>query len=312
MNKFDWTGIEMNLFSGIKKRQPIVKFGMQPIDQNVLDRVVNYVEHLALLTSGGRVYVQLMEELEKGCGSVPYYLLIFTEGTEEGYLNAGYASGMASYFLRFQGIAASVLRESPVRLHKTEYMGMHCTAALAFGHETKNRGQHRNGIRETEQPCILREQRENWEEEVLTFSKEHFSAVMSSIQAVRQEKWIHFMRKPSARKNSFSVMFEAGAAVAGVMAAAEELWIDLAIVNVRDLLQEEAREDFAAVQGKPNFSRRITDHGISSENPFMTSEYLISVCRRKECRSAALQLLREYSVAGTERGIAKSGHWKYA
>lgn len=303
----------MNLFSGIKKRQTIVKFGMQPIDQGILDRVVNYVEHLSLPISAGRIHIEMMEELEKGSGSVPYYMLLFTDGTEEDYFNAGYASGMASYFLRFQGISASVLRESPMRLRGAEYKGMRCTAALAFGHEPKSKETHRRAFGETETPCILREQREEWEEEVLNFSKEHFSAGLSSVQVIRQEKWIHFMRKPSGRKNSLSVMFEAGAAVAGIMASAEELWIDLALVNVQELLLDHAAETGERTVEKSRMTGARAGGKTALDNPFLADEYLVSVCRRKECRSAASWLLRNYSAASKAgRKIQKQSLWRYA
>lgn len=302
----------MNLFSGIRKKQTVVKFGMQPIDQRILDGVVNYVEHLPLLAAGGRIYVQVMEELEKGSGSVPYYLLLFTDGTEEGYLNAGYASNMVSYFLRFQGIGASVLRESPMRLHRAEYKGMRCTAALAFGYETKSKSVRHRDAERTESPCILKEQREHWEEEVLNFAKEHFAAVMSSVQIVRQEKWIHFMRKPAGRKNSTASMFEAGAAIAGIMAAAEELWIDLSLVNVQELIAEETGEA-KVLTARDSRTEALAGGRTSLEHPFQTPEYLISVCRRKECRSAARWLLRKYeAVPEKTLKIQKEKHWKYA
>lgn len=303
----------MNLFSGIRKKQTIVKFGMQPIDQEVLDRITNYAEHLPLLISSGRIHVQLMEELEKGAGRVPYYLLFFTDGTEEGYLNAGYASGMTSYFLRFQGIAASVLRESPMRIHKTEYMGMRCTAALAFGYEPKGRDAHKRNVRETEAPCILKEQRDHWEDEVLNFAKEHFEAIMSSVQVIRQDRWIHFMKKTTPRKNAQTTMFEAGAAIAGIMAAAEDLWIDLALVNVQDLLSVEAKVSGEIIQGRRVINGPVLGGRVSLENPFESPEYLISVCRRKECRGAALLLLRKYSIsAELITDVPEESLWRYA
>lgn len=293
----------------------MIKFGMQPIDSGVLNRVVNYVEYLSLPAASGKVQVQLMEELEKGSGSVPYYLLLFAEGTEEGYLNAGYAASMASYFLRFQGIQANVLKESPLRLQKREYDGMHCLAALAFGLEAKKSDLHRSVAAASDIPCILKEQREHWAEEVLNYSKEHFAAAAGAVRIVRQEKWIHFMKKSVSRKNGNAAMFDAGCAIAGVMAAAEELWIDLALVDVCTLLHEASETDCEQkVQREKNLAAGIFAGGRSAtEHPFGSQEYLVSVCRRKESQGAALQLLRTYAAASEKKtDVPKRNLWKYA
>lgn len=285
---------------------------MQPIDQGILDRVMNYAEHLPLLIPTGRVHVQLMEELEKGSGRVPYYLLFFTDGTEEDYLNAGYVSSMTAYFLRFQGIGANVMKESPMRLYKTEYMGMRCSAALAFGNELRGKDAHRKNFREMDAPCILKEQRDHWEEEVLNFAKEHFEAIMSSVQVIRQDKWLHFMRKPSGRKSAQATMFEAGAAIAGIMAAAEDLWIDLALVNVQELLAEDTGISGEIIQGRRVLAGSSSGGKVALENPFESPEYLVSVCRRKECHGAALQLLRKYSALAENAKVPEEKFWRYA
>lgn len=302
----------MKLFSGIRKRQSVIKYGMKPIDAGILDRVVKYVEHLSLPEASGTVQVQLLEELEKGTGSVPYYLLFYTDGTEAGYLNAGYAAGMAAYFLRFQGIRASVLRESPIRLNKTEYTGMRCTGAIAFGNELKEKSVYSRSVSEPELPCILKEQREHWIEEVLGFAKEHFSAGMGAVQIIRQDDWIHFVKKPAGRRNSYASMFEAGAAIAGIMAAAEELWLDLAMMDVQEILEE--TEQIQAVKlEKHSVKNSFTGNRAAQENPFLSQDYVISICRRKECRNAVLQLLRKYSVQSeTGSEISKRNLWKYA
>ena len=277
----------MSLFTDMKRKRTAAKFGMKPIDHSILEGIVEYTEQLELPAPSGRVCVQLMEELEKGTCGVPYYLLLFTDGTEEGYLNAGYASGLAASFLRFQGITASILRESPRRTLRAEYRGMQCTAALAFGYEKKDTERDRAGA-DDDQPCILREQRDHWAEEVLSFALDHFSGAMGSVRLIRQDKWIHFMRKTSSRKNAASAMFDAGAAVAAVMSSAEELWIDLKLVNARELLKEE------------------------ENNPFLAPEYLISVCKRSEYRTATARLMSGGQIRNAERRSVRGHLWKYA
>lgn len=305
----------MSLFSRIRKRQTTIKFGMQPIDSGILERVVNYVEHLKLPVAAGKVQVQLMEELEKGSGNVPYYLLLFAEGTEEGYLNAGYAASMTSYFLHFQGIQAKVLRESSLRLQKKEYDGMHCLAALAFGLEAQKGDLHHSMTADSEIPCILKEQREYWMEEVLDYSQTHFSTTAGAVRIVCQEKWIHFMKKSVNRKCENAAMFEAGCAIAGVMAAAEELWVDLALVDVCELLNEASE---AAGVSKAQREKCLTSSTFAGGRNavgrlFESQEYLVSVCRRKECQGAALQFLRTYAAASEKKSdIPKRNLWKYA
>lgn len=225
-----------------------VQFAAQPLERSVLEAMLRYGTQITLPEPSGKLEIGLQESAQgRKKGEAPYYLQFFSDNSREGWLNAGYAAGQTAAYMKFCGIGAAVLKEVPEHLQKQKD-GLACAAVLAFG--CKAAGSKRGkGFSSQETSCIRMEPGEQWGEEVLGFVKRHGLTGTEFTHMVFRGGRIHFLLKASARKHPQQAAVDAGILIAGIMAAAEELWIDLEMVKQRE----------------------ITEAG-----------YLLSICRREE------------------------------
>lgn len=232
-----------------------VQFAAQPLERSVLEAMLRYGAQITLPEPSGKLEIGLHERVRGSRkGKAPYYLQFFSDNSREGWLNAGYAAGQTAAYMKFCGLGAAVLKEIPEHLQKQKD-GLTCAAVLAFG--CKAAGSKRGkGFSSQETSCIRMEPGEQWGEEVLGFVKRHGLTGTEFTHMVFRGGRIHFLLKASARKHPQQAAVDAGILIAGIMAAAEELWIDLEMVKQKE----------------------ITEAG-----------YLLSICRKEEHRDAAAE-----------------------
>ena len=237
--------IEMGLFINRRntgKREPL---RAQRLDAALLERIVSFAEAVDAPGRSRGLCVRLSEL----SGSMPYVLLIGAAQDEQGYLDAGYAAGQVAAYLRFLGLSACILRSPAPWMHRE--LGGACLVAVSFGREAQGRFRKKQGA--AEQPCISCEYRKNWTDEVSAYVKKRFPAQSGLIRTVYREDHICLNARSSAARRSAAVWLEAGIAAAGMMAAAEALWIDLVMVECADpdcLVSLCRRKDRARVAAK--------------------------------------------------------------
>lgn len=241
----------MNLLKKIRTERSRTKKEKRSLEKSVIDSVVRFADQIKSPEPAGELTIRLVEHLEGGKSGrkkmeAPYYLQFFSENTREGCLNAGYAAGQTAAYMRFRGISAVILRTIPEWMaHRTED-GAECRVVLAFG------GKEVLGHRENdwkERSCVHVDSKEHWSEEILEFIKKQGLIGTEFTHVVFREECLHFLFKTTARKNPDQAAVDAGILIANIMAAAEELWIDLDFVKKSE----------------------ITETG-----------YLLSVCRRED------------------------------
>lgn len=219
----------MNLWKRFRNKKAELQFEQEMIERSVLESLLSFLENLSLPDPALGLQVQLLEPGKGRSGRqalssvAPYCLLLYVEEGSRQYLNGGYAAGQAVALLRFQGIAASILREFPEK-HRAGNVGKgQCIAAVAFG-----RG---HSLAEThdwmaDTPCICSWGGKNWAEEVTALAKKEYPAGSDYVRMVRKDGQLHIVQKGVSRRNALAE-FEAGLVLASVMAAADALWIDL-------------------------------------------------------------------------------------
>ncbi|MDY3250182.1 MAG: nitroreductase family protein [Candidatus Choladocola sp.] len=248
----------MNLFLKPRKKTNEISH-MVEIDESLLDSVRTFTENLVLPDRDGRIRIRMAAKgnhgnrRRSGERSV-YYLLVFADGGERNYLNAGYAVGQMAMFLRFRGIEASVLHSLPEWMEKESYEGMKCVAAVAFGMAVRK--QHRSGTSHEDKSCVCSNRKENWYDQVLSYSKKCYPAGVRAVKAVQSDNEVHFLVKTSSSKKAAVYEFEAGVAIASFMEAAEELWIDLELVRIPQYSQSAMRGAQYLVSARTEQSRR--------------------------------------------------------
>ncbi|MDO4321539.1 MAG: hypothetical protein Q4C61_03340 [Lachnospiraceae bacterium] len=239
----------MRLFFNTRNRRTGERFCRNKIDSSILVRIMDFAEKVEPLRRPSSLRVELTESrrLKAGAdatggnskagmdaaGPAPYCLLIFSGEEEHGFLNAGYAAGQIASYLHFLGITASILPGTAQWMSQGAAEGEKCAVAVAFGHADSlaPRGKTKEKL---EHPCISREYRENWAEEVLDFAKRSYPACSGRVRMLCKKNCICLMPKTlSGRKTAVSEL-EAGIAAANIMAAAEELWIDVVPVDTGD------------------------------------------------------------------------------
>ncbi len=232
--------------------QPRVK----RLDPSVLRRIVLFAESVELPKRPVRIRVKLLDLTKKQTGgkmgSAPYYLLVYSDGQEHGCLNAGFAAGQTASYLRFMGLAAVVPYSLPGWVHQDKIVDsltaemedgssdqgtvrdldrdMVCRAVIAFGH-TLSGAFGRKQQEPAERPCVYRDFRDKWADEVLKYTKGRFPMRMAAIRIECREDRICLMKKAGGSRKTAVSELEAGIAAANIMTAAEELWMELAVVD---------------------------------------------------------------------------------
>lgn len=223
----------MNLFTKMRNEKIEAKFQPVRVQRAVLDGVVQFTKQAVLPDNSTAVHVNLIDTAELGGkGKVPYYLLVWAGSGEENWINVGYAAGQASTYLRFQGIFSQIIREAPEWLVRAVPDMGKCMAAVAFGFAEESFQKNENEW--PERPCICRDSQDGWTEEVLSVAIEHFMMPRSAVRVVRKNNRLYLGTRSSAGKKAEKYRLELGIAAANIMAAADELWIDLEIERIDD------------------------------------------------------------------------------
>lgn len=244
----------MRLLFNTRNRRTEERFSMKKIDSSVLMRVMDFAERIEPLKRPSSLEMKLVDSSalhDAGCmvGGAPYYVLIFSKGEEPEYLNAGYTAGQIAFYLRFLGIAGCVVRTPAPWMQQQAKGEAKCMAAVAFGKAAMT-GASGKKKESPQHPCISREYREEWDKELLDFAKKCFPMRSGCVRVLSRDNCICVVQKSASGRRPAVSELEAGLAAAHVMAAAEELWIELSAVDTGDercLISLCRRKDRASV-----------------------------------------------------------------
>lgn len=232
----------MKLFTKRKGQRQDVRFGMQKIEDKQLICALHFARMVVLPENGGKMEVILVEKEEKiPCSGkiiqAPYYMQFWAEESRENCLNVGYAAGQTASYLKFCGIPAVILRTVPEELqeHSEKTEGMSCVAALAFGYREPGAKCRRYS---EDSLCIRKEAGDKWSEEVLSLAARRRMAASEYTQVICKNGVVYFRLKSTAKKHPLCAAVDAGIVIADVMAAADELWIELEMRKQKEISEE--------------------------------------------------------------------------
>lgn len=212
----------MGLLDKMKKGNTEKDILVKKVDRTVLNRVQQFIEDLDFPEALEKVCIKPVEAPKKHMRGRAQCYLVFDA---ENWINVGYAVGQAASFLRFQGIPSQVLTEVPEWMDDRDREDGRCAAALAVG--MAGQALWRDRTAQPESPCIYMEARENWTEEVFQFAKERFLLPTGAVRVMRKNNRMYLGTKPASGKKAYKRQLEVGIAAANIMAAADELWIDV-------------------------------------------------------------------------------------
>lgn len=206
---------------------------MRQIDSAVLSSLVQFTETMKLPEPSTDIQVKLIETSKRRMRmKAPYCLLICARTGERSWLNVGYAAGQAASFLRFQGISSQIYRAHAEWMLREAPDEGGCAAVLAFGMtETATKAGRES---KEERLCIFREAQDDWMEEVLRFAGEHFLLPKSAVRILQKDNRLYLGTRPARGKKAERHQLETGITAAHIMAAADELWIDLELERTEE------------------------------------------------------------------------------
>ena len=221
-------GGQMNLFRKLAGRPETKK--IQTVTENEVQEVLQYMEGLPLAHPNKTLKLELLDgrNLTRRCRpavKAQWYLLVFDE-EGQGAFNAGYVLKQGQELLRARRIATKILRQIP-----EEAADRHCLGVLAIG--TKHVSAADVRWEETEHFLICQKSEERWIEKVFATSGKMLTADMQTgVRIIRKENAIHIAAGSCFGRNRELSEFHAGEVLGALMAAAEELWIDLNMIDL--------------------------------------------------------------------------------
>lgn len=223
-------GGQMNLFRKLAGRPETKK--IQTVTENEVQEVLQYMEGLLLPHPKKTLKLELLDgrNLPRRCRpavKAQWYLLVFDE-EGQGAFNAGYVLKQGQELLRARRIATKIFRQIP-----EESADRHCLGALAIGTKHESDADARWEEPETEHFFICQKSEERWIEKVFTTSGKMLTADMQTgVRIIRKENAVHIAAGSCFGRNLELSEFHAGEVLGALMAAAEELWIDLDMIDL--------------------------------------------------------------------------------
>ncbi|HIQ95213.1 MAG TPA: nitroreductase family protein [Candidatus Limivivens merdigallinarum] len=238
----------MNLYEAIYSRRSVRSYRMEPIEQQTLDGIPEFLKELEPLFPDIRTEIKILDNctgrarIGGFCNvRAPYYAALYTEEKEKCEMNGGYLMQQLALHLESRGLGSCFVGMAKKRDKELESQGMHFLILLAFGipknpHRSTDGEVKRYSLEEL---CIFKEPPKAWVKEILEAARLAPSSLNSQPwRFVVYENRIHvFSKKPLHDKkllNRFQEM-NFGIMLANVMVAAEEVWVDLDLIKLNNI-----------------------------------------------------------------------------
>lgn len=274
----------MNLFRKLAGRPETKK--IQAVTEKEVQEVLQYMKELPLPHPQKAIKIELLDgrNLPRRCRpavKAQWYLLVFDE-TGQGAFNAGYVLKQGQELLRGRRISAKIFRQVP-----EESADRRCLGALAIGTKQESAADSRWEEKRTEHFLICQKSEERWMEKVFAASGKMLTADMQTgVRIIRKENAVHIAAGSCFGRNQELSEFHAGEVLGALMAAAEELWIDLDMIDLYEAGQ--------------------------AAGP----DYLITVCRQQDLKAMLAKPLENGSAKERKKHLPdkmiKEHQWKYA
>lgn len=128
----------MSIYEAIFERRSIRKFLMEPVSEDILNKIRRFMEVLSPLDASQKVEFEICEQINKkekvkGLWKVeaPYYLAVYCEETPEAYRNAGYLAEQIVLYMTTKQLGTCYL--GTTKAGEAEKNGLKRFLVIAFG-----------------------------------------------------------------------------------------------------------------------------------------------------------------------------------
>ncbi|HHT98162.1 MAG TPA: hypothetical protein GXZ90_09760 [Clostridiales bacterium] len=237
----------MNIFDSLNSRKSIRKYTNERIDFNILNEIIDYANNLTGLFENIDVEFHIIENTNKfksfGFFNIkaPYYLCISSVNSDDSNINAGYLMQQISLYLSTIGLGSCIISTPiPKHLEQPDFKYEYITA-LAFGYTNEDLFRDKiDSVRLSEDKVVY------YKMDVSRDIKEIINAARLSPSYLNNQPWkfivyqnrIHLFVKKSPvinmHHNKYR-MLDIGTALANLLIAAEEYWINTSITKLEAL-----------------------------------------------------------------------------
>lgn len=238
----------MNLYEAIFVRRTIRNFRMEPLDQKILDQLLNFTKYLTIPYKEQPVRFEIIDNLKskKYLGGIfsikaPYYLALYTDKTADAMINAGCILEQLSLYLLTKGIGSCFMELHKINMVSASDGNHKAMLVMPFG--------------KTDQIMMKDSRKVNrlGLEELCSFKEEADANVMLILKAARlapsamnNQPWrfvvydnrIHvFCKKERLTVLQYKEvkLLDIGIMLAHLLIAAEEMWLNAEVMK-KDML----------------------------------------------------------------------------
>lgn len=238
----------MNMYDAIFMRKSIRNYCMDEIGQKVLDQILNFANHIPLLSKDIKVEFKIINNVKAnthlaGAFSIkaPYYFLIASEGKEDYLLNAGYILEQVSLYLTAKGLGSCFVNTKRPRRSNAVDLQYEYVTMLAFGNTDECLIRESNKIKRLDESefCIFKEE-VNDDIKLLLKAARLSPSLMNSQpwRFVVYENRIHIFCKKNillTKEFNQSKEIDIGIILSHLLIAAEELWLETTVKKLDNI-----------------------------------------------------------------------------
>ncbi|MSS64230.1 nitroreductase family protein [Velocimicrobium porci] len=243
----------MNLYDAIFVRQSVRSFQLEPIEQRLLNNIMNFANHLESLDDSLEVKYEIIDkvtEQEKHNGSLwikaPYYFVLYSKIGENYLMNAGYLLEHICLYMTTKGLATCFMQNvGSIKKHE----GYEPVLQIAFGKSNKNIYREAKKVKRLKlnEICIFKE-------EVCKEVQEILNAARMAPSSLNSQPWrlivydnrIHlFCRKEVIAFKKMKALHEIdmGIILANLCIGAEEMWLLSELMKSENILERHFRKN---------------------------------------------------------------------
>lgn len=244
----------MNLYEGIFERQSIRHYRMEAVDTKVINNILKYASHLESLPGKYPVSFRVLswQNVKKHLMGTflvkaPYYLVLFSEHTEDAMVNAGYLLGQLDLYMVSHGLGtcfcngAKLLCESEDELEPIMAIGFGKPERKSY---ESGKGHKRLSLSEI---CLIKEEIEEEERCILEAARLAPSSMNNQPwRMVAYDGRIHlFCKKSTLPVQAMQRLhhLDVGILLAYLVVGAEEFWYRPEMVKAENIMEKQLKRN---------------------------------------------------------------------
>lgn len=230
----------MKIVDALYRRKSIRNFSADEIESDVLGRIKEKLNSIDSFYKSGAVRIVVSDYCGK-TGFAPYYIGVYTDGSKEGKINAGFILEQQAVYLAAIGVASCFQAKSPI-FRPINEEGMKLAISLAFGYAEDKMYRDKKEINRlpVKKVCIVKESLSKEIEMIIEFARIAPSSYnVQPWRFVAYKNRIHvFTKKNLVSSLEKFTYINIGVMLANIVLGADEFWIDINFKEIQGIKEK--------------------------------------------------------------------------